>query len=94
MEDYTQREFRDLVARVAHDARITLRRGMRSRASTDAVIASRAGYPTATLVSMDRHKELANYHLMSDTPENVDLRTVSAAVALAEEVARAVAELR
>ena len=94
MEDYTRREFRDLVARCASDARITLRRGMRSRASTDSVIASRAGYPTATLVSIGRHKELSNYHQMTDTPENVDLGTVAQAVALAEEVARAVAALR
>jgi glutamate/tyrosine decarboxylase-like PLP-dependent enzyme len=82
MEDYTRLEFRDLVARCADRAGITLRRGMRSRASTDSVIASRAGYPTATLVSIDRHKELANYHRMTDTPENVDLRTVAEAVAL------------
>ena len=67
---------------------------MRSRASTDAVIAARAGYPTATLVSIDRNKGLSNYHLMSDTPENVDLATVAAAVALTERVARAIVALR
>ena len=50
---------------------------MRSRNSTDAVIPSRAGYPTATLTSVDRHKALSNYHLMTDTPENVDYTTVS-----------------
>ena len=33
-----------------------LRRGMRARNSTDAVIPSRAGYPTATLASMNRYK--------------------------------------
>ncbi len=94
MEDYPRLEFRDLVARCAAEAHITLRRGVRSRASTDAVIAARAGYPTATLISVDRHKELANYHLMSDVPERVDLGTVAAAVALAEEVARALGALR
>ncbi|MCW3012777.1 MAG: peptidase [Solirubrobacterales bacterium] len=91
MEDYPRLEFRDLVARCAEDAGITLRRGMRSRASTDAVIAMRAGFPTVTLVSVDRHKELRNYHQMSDVPAALDLRTVAAAVALTEEVARAVA---
>ena len=94
MEDYPRREFRDLVARCAAQAGITLRRGMRSRASTDSVIAARAGYPTATLVSVDRYKALSNYHAMTDTPENVELGTVAAAVALTEAVARALAALR
>ena len=49
---------------------------MRARNSTDAVIPSRAGYPTATLCSMDRYKALSNYHQMTDTPENVNYRTV------------------
>ena len=49
MEDYCAPEFRDLVARVADEAGIELRRNMRARTSTDAVIPSRAGYPTATL---------------------------------------------
>jgi hypothetical protein len=94
MEDYPVLEFRDLVARCAADARITLRRGMRSRASTDSVIAARGGYPTATLISIDRFKALSNYHQMTDVPENVDLRTVAAAVALTEQVAGAIAALR
>ena len=37
MEDYCGRTFRDLVARVAEDADIHLRRGMRARYETDAV---------------------------------------------------------
>jgi len=88
MEDYHQRGFRDLVARVAERERIPLRRGMRARSSTDAVIPSRAGFPTATLVSMNRHKALSHYHLPSDTPENVVYRTVARATAVAEAVAR------
>ena len=68
-----------------------LRRGMRARNSTDAVIPSRAGYPTATLASMNRYKALSNYHLMSDTPENVDYRTVRQALVLTEAVARELA---
>ena len=56
MEDYHDRAFRDLVARVADRAGAHLRRGMRARNSTDAVIPSRAGYPTATLASMNRYK--------------------------------------
>jgi hypothetical protein len=91
MEDYHDRRFRDLVDRTAHAAGIPLRRGMRARTSTDAVIPSRAGYPTATIASVNRHKALANYHLMSDTPENLDFGTVGAALELTEAVARALA---
>jgi Zn-dependent M28 family amino/carboxypeptidase len=91
MEDYHDGRFRDLVARAAATAGVPLRRGLRARTSTDAVVPHRAGYPTATLASMDRHKLLSNYHLMSDTPENIDYGTVSQALAVAEAVARELA---
>jgi hypothetical protein len=91
MEDYHDRSFRDLVARTADAAGAHLRRGMRSRNSTDAVLPSRAGYPTVTLASMDRYKALSNYHLMSDTPQNVDYRTVRQALTVTEAVARRLA---
>jgi hypothetical protein len=91
MEDYYDRRFRDLVARVADRAGLPLRRGLRARNSTDAVVPSHARYPTATLISVDRHKALANYHLPSDTPENVDYRTVAQALQVAEGVARELA---
>jgi Zn-dependent M28 family amino/carboxypeptidase len=91
MEDYHHLAFRDLIARVADDVGAHMRRGMRSRNSTDAVIPHRAGYPTATLASMNRYKQLSNYHLMSDTPENVDYRTVRQALVLTEAVARELA---
>jgi Iap family predicted aminopeptidase len=91
MEDYPDRTYRDLVALAADRAGASLRRGMRARNSTDAVIPSRAGYPTATLTSIDRYKALSNYHKMSDTPENVDYRTVSQALTVSEAVARELA---
>ncbi len=91
MEDYFDRGFRDLVARAADRAGAPLRRGMRSRSSTDSVIPSRAGYPTTTLASMDRYKALSNYHQMTDTPENVIYRTVRNALTIAEAVARELA---
>jgi Zn-dependent M28 family amino/carboxypeptidase len=91
MEDYHDRCFRDLVAAAAERARTPLRRGMRSRNSTDAVIPSRAGYPTATIASMDRYKSVSNYHQMSDTPENVDYTTVAQALTVTEAVARELA---
>jgi len=36
------------------------------------VIPSRAGYATATLVSITVWRAPANYHLPSDVPENLD----------------------
>jgi Zn-dependent M28 family amino/carboxypeptidase len=86
MEDYYHRPFRDLVARAAERADAPLRRGMRSRNSTDAVLMSRAGYPTACFSSIDRHKALSNYHQMSDVPENLVYETVMHAVTVAESV--------
>jgi len=91
MEEYPDRTFRDLVAATADAAGAPLRRGMRGRVSTDAVLPLRAGYPTATLASMDRYKSLSNYHLMSDTPENIDYRTVRQALTVTEAVARRLA---
>lgn len=91
MEDYPDRRFRDLVARAAESIGAPLRRGMRARNSTDAVIPSRAGYPTAVLTSIDRYKALSNYHQMTDTPDNVHLRTVRQALLVTEAVARELA---
>ena len=91
MEDYYDRRFRDLIARVADASGAPLRRGMRARNSTDAVIPSHARYPTALLVSIDKHKALSNYHLPSDTPENIDYRTVAHALHVTEAVARELA---
>ena len=88
MEDYTDKTFRDLVARAAERAGVRMRRGMRARSSTDSVIPSRAGFPTATLTSVDRHKLLSNYHLMTDTPENVRYETVVDAIDVVEAVIR------
>jgi Zn-dependent M28 family amino/carboxypeptidase len=87
MEDYFDRTFRDLVAGAAENAGAPLRRWMRSRASTDAVIPSRAGYPTVTLASTDRYKALSNYHQMSDIPANLDYGTVFQALIVTEAVA-------
>jgi hypothetical protein len=91
MEDYFDRRFRDLVARVADQSGAPLRRGLRARNSTDAVIPSHARYPTATLVSINLHKALSNYHLPSDVPGNIDYRTVAHALHVTEAVARELA---
>ncbi len=83
MEDYPRAEFRDLIARVAETEGVQLRRGQRSRTSTDSVIPARAGYAIATLASFEHGtKVLSNYHLMSDIPENLDYGTIAEAVSL------------
>jgi hypothetical protein len=40
---------------------------------------------------MDRNKALSNYHLMSDTPDNVCYRTVRQALTVTDAVARELA---
>ena len=91
MEDYFDRGLRDLVERVAIEEAIPLRRGMRATTSTDSVIPSRMGIPTACLISLNRHKGLSNYHSPSDVPENLSYPTIACATDLAEAVARRLA---
>ena len=91
MEDYCGPDFRDMVARAAEEAGVELRRGMRARTSTDGVVTSHAGYPTATISSMTAWKGLSNYHKHTDTPENVDYSTVEQAVRLTDALVRELA---
>jgi Peptidase family M28 len=91
MEDYPDKRFRDLVFEAARGLGVPLRRGLRARNSTDAVIPSHHGYPTAMLVSLDRAKALSNYHLMSDTAENIDYSTVAQALLVSDGVVRKLA---
>ncbi len=92
MEDYPDPGFRDLIAETAERESIPLVRGMRARSSTDSVIPARAGYPIATLTSFEPDtKLLSNYHLPTDTPENLDHGTVGEALDLAEALARRLA---
>jgi hypothetical protein len=90
MHDYGT-PFKDLVADCARQAGIPLIRGLRSRNSTDGCVPMRYGFPTVTLVSVNDQKLLPNYHQYSDTPENVDYRSVRAAAGLTEAVARRLA---
>ena len=91
MEDYFDRPWRDLIGRVAERDGLPLRRGMRARTSTDSVVVSRMGVPTATLIAINRYKALSNYHRMTDTPENICWPTVACAADLAEGLARELA---
>ena len=86
MERYTGPWLRDLVASTAERLGIELERGFLARSSTDSVIPSRAGYPTATLVSITDWRAPSNYHLPSDIPENLDYGTVADGTRLVREV--------
>ena len=91
MEDYAGPWLRDALDEHAQRLEIPLRRGFRARASTDSVIPSRAGYPTATFVSVTDWLSPANYHLPSDVPANLEYGTVVDAVLLVHQLARALA---
>jgi hypothetical protein len=92
MEDYTEPAFRDLIESCAADNGVALERGVRARASTDGIIPSRAGFPTATLISLALWRLPANYHHMTDVPENLDYDTLAATVRLTYAAARALAK--
>ena len=81
----------ETVAEVAEEIGAELRRGLRSRSSTDSVIPHRAGYPIATLISVDEAKALSNYHWPTDVPENVDYGTLAEAVRITDALARRLA---
>jgi hypothetical protein len=87
IREYTE-EFKDLIAGAATRSGIHLRRGMRAQTSTDGVVPLRAGYRTATLVSINEVKSISNYHWPTDVPDNVNLDTVEDALALADVVVR------
>lgn len=92
MEEYEGPWLRDLLASRARELGVELERGFRGRASTDSVIASRAGHPVATLVSVTDWRSLANYHLPSDVPANLDYATVADACVLVYGLACTLAE--
>lgn len=87
MEDYDP-GFRDFVAETAATEGIALRRGLRTRLSTDSLVPHRAGFPVATLASVMPWKAPGHYHWPTDVPANVELPTVAAAVALTDAVTR------
>jgi acetylornithine deacetylase/succinyl-diaminopimelate desuccinylase-like protein len=71
---------RQALARAGAEAGVALRRGLRTVAATDALIALRAGYPTALLGGVDETKFPANYHWPTDVPDNLDWESVEGAV--------------
>ncbi|MHB1538699.1 MAG: M28 family peptidase [Solirubrobacteraceae bacterium] len=82
------RAAREALAAAAARAGVKLRRGLKTVAATDALIALRAGYEVAELASVDYTNFPANYHWSSDTPEHLDWQTIGEAAAVAESFAR------
>jgi Peptidase family M28 len=76
---------KDLLATVktcADELGIRLKPNLRTRAGTDGLVPLMAGYPTVSIASCDRLKQIPNYHMPTDTPERVDYRQVADAVRL------------
>ena len=90
MEDY-EPAFREFAARQAAEHGIAVRRNQRSSYSTDSVVPARAGFPIATLVSLNEWKNISNYHSLQDTPDRIDYGTVADAAELGTHIVRALA---
>jgi hypothetical protein len=58
--------------------------GLRFRNATDALIAMKAGYPTAMLGSVDQYKIPTEYHWPTDTADRVNYGSVADAVRLCQ----------
>jgi acetylornithine deacetylase/succinyl-diaminopimelate desuccinylase-like protein len=87
MRHYTDSS-REALARAGGAAGVDLRRGLKTVAATDGLIALRAGYPTCTLGGVDDTKFPSNYHWPSDVPENLDWDSIQGAVAVCEAYVR------
>jgi Peptidase family M28 len=87
MRDYPL-AMREALADAARVAGVKITRGVRTVAASDALIALRAGYPVATLASVDYTKLPLNYHWPSDTPDALHWQTVEDAIALCEQFLR------
>jgi hypothetical protein len=79
---------REALANAGKRAGVALRRGLRTVAATDALIALRAGYRTCTLGGVDETKFPANYHWPTDVPDNLTWESVDGAVEVCEAYAR------
>ena len=87
MRDYPESS-REALARAGEAAGVPLRRGLRTVAATDGLIALRAGYPTCTLGGVDETKFPSNYHWPSDTPDNLSWESVEGALRVCEAYVR------
>jgi hypothetical protein len=91
MRDYPSHT-REALADAAARAGVAVKRGIQTVAATDAIIALRAGYPTATLAAIEHTKLPLNYHWPNDTPDNLNWRTIEDAIAVSEEFVRSAPE--
>ncbi|HET9059622.1 MAG TPA: M28 family peptidase [Acidimicrobiales bacterium] len=85
-------ELKDTVAACAERYGVKLRRGLRVRLGTDGYVAMRHGLAAAMIMSIEDHGAPSNYHWHTDTAGNVDYSTLEGALALAENLARAMAD--
>lgn len=90
MRDYPL-QTRDALASAAKAAGVGITRGLRTVASTDALIALRAGYRVGTLASVDYTKFPVNYHWPTDTPDVLHWETIDDAIAVCTQFLRALA---
>jgi hypothetical protein len=81
-------EMRDALAKAAAGARVNIMRGLKTVGASDALIALRAGYPVATLASVDYTKLPINYHWPSDTPDALHWETIEDAIDVGEQFVR------
>jgi acetylornithine deacetylase/succinyl-diaminopimelate desuccinylase-like protein len=88
MRHYTESS-RAALAAAGRAAGVELRRGLRTVAATDGLIALRAGYPTCTLGGIDETKFPSNYHWPSDTPDNLSWESVEGALRVCQAYVRA-----
>lgn len=79
---------REALAAAGERAGVPLRRGLRTVAATDALIALRAGYAACTLGGVDETKFPANYHWPSDVPDNLTWESVECAAKVCEAYVR------
>jgi Peptidase family M28 len=87
MREYPSRSLA-LLDGLAGDLGIDLFPNLRLRNATDGVVALAAGYECATLASVTKLKQPANYHWPTDTADRVDYATLADAVRLVEAVVR------
>jgi hypothetical protein len=87
MRDYPV-AMRDALAHAAEAVGVSIGRGVRTVAATDAIIALRAGYPAVTLASVEDTKLPLNYHWPSDTADALHWDTIEHAIATCESFIR------
>jgi Zn-dependent M28 family amino/carboxypeptidase len=68
---------RERLAAAATEAGVPVQRGLKTVLATDGLIALRAGYRVATLVTVDELKLPSNYHGPHDVPDNLHWDTLA-----------------